>query len=66
MTRSPVHAVRLWPGETLFVEANPGPCKYAMQEMGMCNEMVRLPLVTMGDANKEKVKTLLTKMGFLA
>ena len=39
--------------KTLFIEANPGPCKYAMQEMKMCTEAVRLPLVTMSDENKE-------------
>ncbi|NTU94305.1 MAG: 4-hydroxy-tetrahydrodipicolinate synthase, partial [Chlorobiaceae bacterium] len=39
-----------------FVESNPVPVKYALSQMGMLEEVYRLPLVPMSDANKALVR----------
>ncbi len=31
--------------EANFIESSPGPCKFVMKEMGLCEENLRLPLV---------------------
>lgn len=38
-----------------FVEANPGPIKAVLAEMGLIENRVRLPLVTLSDANRARV-----------
>ena len=42
-----------------FVEANPIPVKAALAMMGLIEEVYRLPLVPIGDKNREKLKTVL-------
>lgn len=42
-----------------FVETNPQPVKTALALMGKVKEVFRLPLVTMDEKNKEKVKEVL-------
>ena len=43
----------------LFWEVNPIPVKTAMALMDLCSGEMRLPLVPMGDANRERLKTVL-------
>ena len=49
----------------LFVEANPGPVKAALQMMGMMEEELRLPLVKVEPKNRELVRATLQQCGIL-
>lgn len=51
--------------KVLFIETNPIPVKTAMAMMGMIEEEFRLPLCTMGDETKAKLKTVLKEYGLL-
>jgi 4-hydroxy-tetrahydrodipicolinate synthase len=46
-----------------FVESNPGPVKFAMSAMGLCEEVYRLPLVPIKDASKQKVLAVMRELG---
>jgi 4-hydroxy-tetrahydrodipicolinate synthase len=46
--------------EALFIEVNPTPVKAALAMMGKIKEEYRLPLCKMADANREKLKRVLT------
>ena len=48
-----------------FVESNPAPCKAAMAAMGLCEEDVRLPLVPITPASRERVMGILQKLRLL-
>ncbi len=57
---------RLYPLQSgLFVEANPGPVKYALSRLGHMNEELRLPLVTISDATRRIVDDALRHAGLL-
>ncbi len=47
----------------LFCEVNPIPVKAAMAAMGYCENYLRLPLVTMEDANREKLLNCMRAVG---
>ncbi|MGC9196873.1 MAG: 4-hydroxy-tetrahydrodipicolinate synthase [Syntrophobacteraceae bacterium] len=50
----------------LFIETNPAPVKAALAMMGKIgSEEVRLPLVTMSEANKERLRQVLEVQGLL-
>jgi 4-hydroxy-tetrahydrodipicolinate synthase len=49
----------------MFVETNPIPVKTALAMMGKINEEFRLPLCTMAEANKEKLKKALKDYGLI-
>jgi 4-hydroxy-tetrahydrodipicolinate synthase len=49
--------------ETLFVETNPGPVKYAASRLGLCSEEARLPLAPLSDASKKAVDAALAQVG---
>lgn len=49
----------------LFSEVNPIPVKAAAAMMGLCENEVWLPLVPMGEANKEKLKEEMQKVGLI-
>ena len=51
--------------KAMFVETNPMPVKKAMELLGMCSSVVRLPLCEMEDVNIEKVKAALQNYGLL-
>jgi 4-hydroxy-tetrahydrodipicolinate synthase len=55
------HLVPLMLGN--FIESNPGPVKYAMAVMGLCEEVFRLPVVTPRPATQEKMRALLKELG---
>ena len=46
-----------------FVESNPGPVKFAMAAMGLCEEVFRLPMVPPRPASKEKILAILKELG---
>ncbi len=45
--------------KSLFIESNPSPVKYAAKLIGLCDDSVRLPLVTVLDETKAEVKKAL-------
>ena len=45
--------------KSLFIESNPSPVKYAAKLIGLCDDNVRLPLVTVLDTTKNEVKKAL-------
>lgn len=47
----------------LFVEVNPIPVKYACSLLGLCQNVLRMPLTSIEEANAEKVKTLMINAG---
>lgn len=46
-----------------FVESNPGPAKFAMAAMGLCEETYRLPMVPPRPASREKILAVLKELG---
>ena len=42
-----------------FTESSPGPVKFAMAEMGLCEANYRLPMVPVSDASAEKIRKIL-------
>lgn len=50
----------------LFVEANPIPVKWALCEMGLIPDGIRLPLTPLSDQFHEKVRVALREAGLLA
>ena len=45
--------------EAMFIESNPSPVKYAASLLNMCNPNVRLPLVEVEEATKQKISKAL-------
>ncbi len=52
----PLHSV-------LFIEASPGPVKYAAELLGICSGEVRLPLVTPTKETQARVKAVVKALG---
>jgi 4-hydroxy-tetrahydrodipicolinate synthase len=46
-----------------FVESSPGPVKFAMSAMGLCEEVYRLPMVPIKDASKQKILAVMRELG---
>jgi 4-hydroxy-tetrahydrodipicolinate synthase len=46
-----------------FVESNPGPVKFAMAAMGLCEEVFRLPMVAPRPASQRKILDILKELG---
>lgn len=51
--------------DVMFIESNPGPVKYAVSRLGLCEPDMRLPLVPVTDATKQAVDAVLTKLGLV-
>ena len=49
----------------LFIEANPIPVKWAVQQMGLINAGIRLPLTELASENHELVRNAMIKAGAL-
>ncbi|MEQ9517917.1 MAG: 4-hydroxy-tetrahydrodipicolinate synthase [Parvibaculum sp.] len=49
----------------IFIEANPCPTKYALSQLGMCSQEVRLPLVPVHQATREAVDAALAHAGLI-
>lgn len=55
---------RLWPlMQVNFVESSPGPVKFALAAMGLCEESYRLPMVPPRPASQEKIRAVLRAFG---
>jgi len=52
--------------EINFVETSPGPVKFALSRMGLCEPSWRLPMVAPGAASQQKIETVLEALGLLA
>jgi 4-hydroxy-tetrahydrodipicolinate synthase len=49
-----------------FIESNPGPAKAALKMMGILeSDTVRPPLAPMTDANRDRMRTILTECDLL-
>jgi 4-hydroxy-tetrahydrodipicolinate synthase len=46
-----------------FVESNPGPVKFAMAAMGLCENVFRLPMVPPRPASQQKILNVLKELG---
>lgn len=51
--------------DAMFCETNPAPVKYGASLLGRCDGGVRLPLVAISDASKQKVKSAMLSAGLL-
>ena len=51
--------------DRLFCEVSPIPIKAALQELGMCSDLVRLPLTPMGQATRESLVAAMQTYGLL-
>src|SRR5690242_658877 len=51
--------------QNLFVETNPAPAKYALSVLGRCDDTVRLPMVSLSDASKAKVRDAMRHAGLI-
>lgn len=49
--------------DTLFLETNPSPAKYALWRLGLCTPEARLPLVPLSDTTKQAVDEAIAKAG---
>jgi len=49
----------------LFVESNPVPVKWALQQMGLIEGGIRLPLVPLAEAHHERVRSAMAHAGIL-
>ena len=49
----------------LFVEANPIPVKWAVQQMGLMGPGIRLPLTGLASENQQRVRDAMVKAGAL-
>ena len=52
--------------EANFWESSPAPVKAAMQMMGLIEESLRLPLVPVQDATRERLRPVLSELGLLS
>jgi 4-hydroxy-tetrahydrodipicolinate synthase len=48
--------------EANFIEASPAPCKFVMKEMGLLEENLRLPLVPVMEATREKLRKIVKEL----
>ena len=48
-----------------FIESNPGPVKFAMAAMGLCEESYRLPMVSPRPDSQAKIRALLKELDVL-
>jgi 4-hydroxy-tetrahydrodipicolinate synthase len=61
-----IHARTLALMQVNFVEANPVPVKAAMVDMGLVEEVYRLPMVPPRPESRAKIRQALSTLGLLA
>lgn len=49
--------------EANFIETSPAPCKFVLKEMGLLEENLRLPLVPVTKAAREKLRSVMEESG---
>ncbi|CAK0761689.1 4-hydroxy-tetrahydrodipicolinate synthase [Azospirillaceae bacterium] len=52
--------------QAMFVETNPAPVKCALNLLGRCENQLRLPMVTVSDANRAIIREAMIKVGVLS
>ena len=52
--------------EVMFVETNPSPVKYAVAQLGLCSEEVRMPLLPLSEHSRQQVKSIIEQAKALA
>ena len=50
---------------SLFLETNPAPVKYAVSLLGRCEDSLRLPLVPVTEATRQQVQAAMTGLGLI-
>ena len=51
--------------KALFTDSSPAPTKYALSELGLCEDGVRLPLVKASELSRSEVKAAMLEAGVL-
>ncbi len=51
--------------DAIFIEASPGPVKYAAGLLGLCSDELRLPLCEIAESSKKAVRDALVSVGLL-
>src|SRR5215472_3398130 len=51
--------------QSLFVETNPSPAKYALSVLGKCADTVRLPMVTLSEKSKATARGAMVHAGLI-
>jgi 4-hydroxy-tetrahydrodipicolinate synthase len=51
--------------DAMFIETNPAPVKAALAIMGKIDDEIRLPLVKVSDATREKVRKAMVNFGLI-
>ncbi len=49
--------------ETLFVETNPIPVKWAVAELGLCQQTMRLPMTILAEQHRDSVRSVMRNAG---
>ena len=49
----------------IFIEASPGPVKYAAELLGLCSSETRLPITAIQDSTKKIVEESIREAGLL-
>ncbi|QRQ86391.1 4-hydroxy-tetrahydrodipicolinate synthase [Cupriavidus oxalaticus] len=66
VTARRLHMELIGLNKAMFVEANPIPVKWALQQMGKMEGGIRLPLTPLSESNHETVRKALAAAGLLA
>ena len=51
--------------KSLFIETSPSPVKYAMSKLNKCNNILRLPLVSVSKETEKEIDLSLEKLGLI-
>lgn len=51
--------------KAMFTDSSPAPAKYALSQLGLCDEAVRLPLVSASEVSRAEVRAALQEAGVL-
>ena len=51
--------------DAMFCDASPGPVKFALSLLGLCEPDVRLPMVGPSDQAKAKIRAALKELGLI-
>ena len=52
--------------DAMFCEPSPGPVKYAVSQLGMCTDEVRLPMMSASDAARARIRAAMEQAGVTA
>jgi len=52
--------------DAMFCEPSPGPVKFAVSELGFCSDEVRLPMMSVSEAARTRIRAALAEVGVTA